>query len=435
MEKNQYPDVQNMDESQLRSALRNLQAELASMSYDQTASWLFAPEDGRERSLERLYRDTGVRFSGDRFVLLQFEDDPTCPPAKPEEEGESSFQWRYARLRELILSVLGRDYPTVVCNRNGRIICVLNWQGSEENWHGRISALIDRLNARLFEELGFRFQCVVSRMFTGVNRLAEEERELAKARNYRVLMGGLAGQTLFYDGILRTTGLEDREGMDRDDSALNREFSQAIQRGEIQQAKEIFHQIIRHNFVDSKPAVQFVQLRMFSVIDYLLKTLEKVARDLDIRREMEELNAAPRLLAAENVWKLEEIADQLLEEIGEIFAGNEQVSGLAFHTRNYINEHYSDPNLNVSQVSDVFHVTPTHLTRVFKRQFGMGVLNYIHQVRINTAKPLLSGGATVKEAAEQVGYSSAAILIRAFKKLEGTTPARFGESAERKEES
>lgn len=434
MQKNQYTDLQNMNESQLREALFDLQAELSSMYYDQTARRLFAPDEGRGLSPEKLYQDTGVRFSGDRFVLLQLEDDPQFPPAKPEDAGEVSFQKRYIRLRELILSVLAQHYPVVVCNRNGRIVCVLNWQGREENWHGTVSALIDTLNARLWQELGFRFQCVVSRMFTGLERLAEKERELVKAQNYRVLMGGLAGQTLFYDGILRTTGLREQDTADWDDSALNREFSQVIQKGEMEQAKEIFHQIIQRNFVDSKPAVQFVQLRMFSVIDYLLKSLEKAGRDLDIRQEIGALNAAPRLLEAENVWKLEEIADQILNEIGAIFAGNELVSGLAFRTRNYINEHYADGDLNVNKVSDVFHVTPTHLTRVFKRQFGVGVLNYIHQVRVNVAKRLLNSGATVKEVAKQVGYSNAATLIRVFKRLEGTTPARFGETNENEEE-
>jgi pentatricopeptide repeat protein len=243
-------------------------------------------------------------------------------------------------------------------------------------------------------------------------------------------MGGLAGQTLFYDGILRTTGLQGRNDREQDDAALNREFSLAIQHGDMEQAKALFHQMIRRNFVDSKPALQFAQLRMYSVIDYLLKSLEGAGRELDLSQEIAALNAAPRLLAAKSVWQLEEVAGALLDELGAALGGSDQLSSLAFRARGYINDHYRDVNLNVNQVADVLAVTPTHLGRVFKRQFDVGVLGYVHQVRIQEAKRLLNTDATVKEVAQQVGYSSTATMIRAFKRLEGTTPARFGEQAE-----
>jgi AraC-like DNA-binding protein len=421
--------LSDMNEDQLRQALSAMQAELDEVYYEKTVQRLFTPVSGETCSAEELYWNTGVRFSGDRFVLLQLEDDPACPP-QPPEAGSDSFPQRYSRLRDILCGALGQACPLVVCNRNGKLLCLVNWQGSEENWHGRLSALVDEANACLHARLGFRLQCVVGRMFTGLEGLSDREAELEKVREYRVLMGGLTGQTLFYDGILRTTGLGRRDEQERDEAALNREFSLSIQHGDMEQAKALFHQMIRRNFVDSKPALQFARLRMYSVIDYLLKTLEKAGRELDLNQEIAALNAAPRLLASESVWQLEKVGETLLDELGCALGGSDQLSSLAFRARSYINDHYQDVNLNVNQVADVLSVTPTHLGRVFKRQFDTGVLSYVHQVRIQEAKRLLNTEATVKEVAQQVGYSSAATLIRAFKRLEGVTPARFGEQAE-----
>ena len=63
---------------------------------------------------------------------------------------------------------------------------------------------------------------------------------------------------------------------------------------------------------------------------------------------------------------------------------------------------------------------------MFKKSINTGVLEYISQRRVDEAKRLLkSGSGTVNEIAQQVGYANSLALIRAFKKLEGITPATY----------
>ena len=57
---------------------------------------------------------------------------------------------------------------------------------------------------------------------------------------------------------------------------------------------------------------------------------------------------------------------------------------------------------------------------------GIGVVDYIHRVRIDAAKKLLrSATSNLDEIAIQVGFSNRWVLIRTFKQLEGITPGIY----------
>lgn len=92
----------------------------------------------------------------------------------------------------------------------------------------------------------------------------------------------------------------------------------------------------------------------------------------------------------------------------------------------YIKDHYSDPNLNVSSIADSFGFSQSYLLRMFKPNSGMCVLDYIRQCRVNAAKPLLRDTDETQEyIARKVGFTNSLAMNRAFKHLEGITPAMF----------
>lgn len=420
-----------MRHNQQASPEELLRQENRMMRYDAAVRRLFTTMPDGAFDPESFGADTGLAFVGERFFAVELEDDPrypSCPP--PDGDRLSPFQ-RYMALRDLVGQVLGRDQPAAVCNQNGRILCAVNWQGDALNWHGRVSALLEELNRQLWAGMGFRFQCAVSRMGRGVAWLPQGERELEEARAYRRLMGGLPGEVLFYDGILRTTDLGEQSQADNRRSEEHRQaLRQALLQGSARRGKEIFHRVLEENFVLSRPAVQFVQLRMFSVIDGLLKSLEYAAGELGIREAWARVNAAPRLLGASGVWELEREAGLLLDRFQALAEEGGSIHRLPYQLRSYIRDHWADPNLNVNQVADRFHVTATYATRIFKQTFHCGMLGYIQTLRVERAKELLRAGQSVKEVAAATGFSTPATLIRIFKKLEGTTPAQFAGGTE-----
>lgn len=103
-----------------------------------------------------------------------------------------------------------------------------------------------------------------------------------------------------------------------------------------------------------------------------------------------------------------------------------QLSGQAAQICAFIDENYQDCMLTVAEIADHFHISQSYLLRIFKKNLGVGVLEYISQRRVEEAKRLLKETKdTVSVIAERVGYANSLALIRAFRKLENLTPTEY----------
>ncbi|MBP5305919.1 MAG: AraC family transcriptional regulator, partial [Lachnospiraceae bacterium] len=72
-----------------------------------------------------------------------------------------------------------------------------------------------------------------------------------------------------------------------------------------------------------------------------------------------------------------------------------------------------------------FDLTLTYIGRIFKKYTGMGILEYLHLVRVEKCKELLDAGEAVKDAAEKAGFFDSKAMIRIFRKIEGITPGQY----------
>ena len=94
---------------------------------------------------------------------------------------------------------------------------------------------------------------------------------------------------------------------------------------------------------------------------------------------------------------------------------------------NYIYVHLSDP-MTVSEVAKAAGITPSYLSRLFRRELGISVGTYIHQRKVDTAAHLLkfSDYSTV-EIANRLGFSSQSHFIEVFREELGITPKKYRE--------
>ena len=98
----------------------------------------------------------------------------------------------------------------------------------------------------------------------------------------------------------------------------------------------------------------------------------------------------------------------------------------------WIKNHYYQP-FEVAQLADAVGYQADYLSSLFKRSMGISLVRYTNQMRIRTAKTLLSNyGVTIKEAAFSCGFSDEKYFMKVFKNLEGITPAQYKKSFGRK---
>lgn len=99
----------------------------------------------------------------------------------------------------------------------------------------------------------------------------------------------------------------------------------------------------------------------------------------------------------------------------------------------YVKENYADPDLNISGAAQHFHVSPSKLGAVYKKETGKSLLNVISDIRMEAALKLLQEGLTVNECARRVGFEDTTTFIRQFKKYMGKTPAQMRTELQNKE--
>ena len=79
----------------------------------------------------------------------------------------------------------------------------------------------------------------------------------------------------------------------------------------------------------------------------------------------------------------------------------------------------------MDKITKMFGFERSYLYRIFKNKFGVGVKEYMLEVRTERAKQFLADGYTVASTAFMVGYRDEFNFSRAFKERVGISPTEY----------
>ena len=101
------------------------------------------------------------------------------------------------------------------------------------------------------------------------------------------------------------------------------------------------------------------------------------------------------------------------------------------NAKDYIARHYNK-EISVKAVSEYVHLSPEYCTRLFKKETGMSIMDFITDCRISMAKDLLQNSSlTISMIASEVGYSSLNQFNLVFKRATGMTPSSYRTSCKK----
>jgi AraC family transcriptional regulator len=83
-------------------------------------------------------------------------------------------------------------------------------------------------------------------------------------------------------------------------------------------------------------------------------------------------------------------------------------------------------DINLQQLADLLEMSPFHFCRVFRQSTGLTPHQYILHLRIEKSKSLLKNKKLgIAEVATRLGFTDQSHFTNIFRKLSGTTPARW----------
>lgn len=165
-------------------------------------------------------------------------------------------------------------------------------------------------------------------------------------------------------------------------------------------------------------AKQAISLKCF---DYLLKPIPPDRLVEVLLRAMEEIRQRQKTKEYLNYGKrfLEELSEKkeegkdtrLKDPVGEV--------------ERYIQSHITD-TLTVEELAKIVYLSPDHLTRLFKKQKGQTLIDYITSQRMFLAKELIEKNElSISMISAKVGYGNYSYFTKMFKKYYGKTPSDY----------
>ena len=92
----------------------------------------------------------------------------------------------------------------------------------------------------------------------------------------------------------------------------------------------------------------------------------------------------------------------------------------------YLDCNYNDQDLTQTKVADQFGVSVYSLSRIFKKQFGIGFSEYINGKRVEKSKEFLQNtDLSIREISTMVGFSDSNYFAKIFRNNVGVSPTEF----------
>lgn len=184
---------------------------------------------------------------------------------------------------------------------------------------------------------------------------------------------------------------------------------------------EMIEKLRKENF-----EVEFIILSGYSYFEYAQKAIE-----LKVRKYLTKPTNTKELFKTIDEIKLE--LDEKIEDEYEEKADEGQPSNLiVLKSIEFIENNYNR-KLSLKQISEELYVSPNYLSRLFKKEMGVNLFDYIQMFRLEKSKELLDDlSFKVFEIAKLVGYSDNKYFGNLFKKTFDCTPLEYRNRGNRK---
>lgn len=414
-------EVLRKENAELKKQLEDKEKQIINFAREAFLSDLMGSNRISSAEFERNCRDFHVRLESDRFLVMNIQLDTDITAVMGGDAPVDQEGLRYVRflIRNVLEDILGEKNICHVLTVQGEMVGLINLLEEDDAGIRSVTEAAEKAT-RLFEQ---HYDSVVSfsisRICRGYTNLPQAYQQTCDLIQYRA-MAGDDSRVLVYDQQTEQNLPKERvEHFDFEHSLGN-----FIRSGDYEEARRLVHKMLDAEFNHTRPTVQVYMIRAYGIINDILHVLDSLEEEFS-PEFLVELQAGPRIVSAGSLQDISREVDAIFDAIIERQQQEEQEPAWIQKAVDYMDENFTDPNLNVTNVADTVGINPVYLSRMLKKFRNIRPLEYIHQKRIASAKSLLGQGVTVKDTLTRVGYSSALTMNRAFKKFENATPGAF----------
>lgn len=365
---------------------------------------------------------TLLGLNGNRFVMLlfSFDDFWDLPYGGNEAIPESSI-FRYVEsLKETITKQLDSHYGQIVSRYKNDVICIVDLGDSSADTdagiHSVLRTFAEQVIQRIRQDTDYWVSTFVSTEYQELTATSQAYNETTCQRDIYSFTGN-HGCVCFCGRDFVHGAKEDSKEWDR----MEKEVLQLIRTRKFEKAKPALADYTSRRFCNIGTDINnyffHVERFAYEIAQAFQSMFPPASEDL-----LQQLNLDTRFTSFDSIsdliGKFHDTIDQILSYEQENSPKYEWMKKLV----KYIQENYTDPDLNASTVCDYFHKNPAYLSRVFRQEMGCGLYEYIQKLRIAKAQSLMEERHTLSEISQASGFASPYAMNRAFSKYEHSMP-------------
>lgn len=185
---------------------------------------------------------------------------------------------------------------------------------------------------------------------------------------------------------------------------------------------DILQEMINNSMIDHTSSLNVIECFKYDLIN----TVNKIIYEIGAVELEKQHNYVHDLIYAETFLEFQENLKTTLTELKKYNEEHKEQLTVCDEAEEIIHNCYMDINLNNSTIADKLHISPSYLSKLFRMQKNISLLDYLYHVRLSYAKNFLrETNLTIEEIAAKTGFISDSALIKSFKKYEGITPGAY----------
>lgn len=292
-----------------------------------------------------------------------------------------------------------------------------------DNYKALIRETFEELNKKM--ECNYKYYCSDKHCF--ISELHSAYREVIAVISFREELK--PDEVRFYEDLY-----DNRQYVYTYPVEVEKRIINCMLMGQADAVEKDISELYYLNLIKKKLNEHMTRFFFFDVCATIVKAVGQINEEKnreEVYRIIEESKCVEKIVSDISITQKKEILCELVRDVCTHLQSNlrETKSELYNIAKQIIDKRFAEPQLTSEEIAVDIGVSREYLLRNFRENCRMGLIDYLHEVRIKEAQEILKrdSGLALTEISQLVGYSSVKTFSRVFKNTVGVTPGRYRE--------
>lgn len=349
-------------------------------------------------------------------VIVEFE--------AVELEDQNNGYGNYLKSEALVESMLSENHDIIKFKRSHNEMLLIIKGDNPLNLEEAAYSAAQAIKHEIERNTGYRLTISIGSVRERIQGIAQSFRDAETVKSHKFIYG--KNKIIGINDIKLNMGIK-KEFVMMDKSNLE-EFLKCGSKSDIEKFVEGY--ALKLQAEETKPMI-YIYYVFMDVIMNVSRFVNDLGGDAKVLiPEVVQLEAIVGNI--DSIARFKELTIHILKRVFDFRDSRveNKYSRIITKARDYINNNYAEPGINLNSVAASVNLSPTHFSTVFSQETGENFIEYLTKVRMKKAMEYLKTS-TLKSAeiAYSIGYNDPHYFSYLFKKTVGMTPKEFRNEA------